>query len=269
MNSTAVCMPQLTLRALPGLPVIQPGDDLGGIVAQGLDEAGIALRDGDVLVVTSKVVSRAEDRFVDLAAVEVSRRADVLAAEVGMDPRLAALILQESTAVSRAAPGALIVRHRLGSVSANAGIDLSNAAPPGEAAPGRGPWALLMPEDPDASAERLRAELGARAGVELGVVISDSLGRPFRQGSVGAAVGVAGMAATIDHRGSADLFGRVLEHTVTALADQVAAAADLVAGQGAEGRAVVHVRGLCWARVRAAESSARALLRPVEEDLYA
>lgn len=268
MADSAICAPSLALCAVPGLPVVGPGDDLSAIVARGLEGAGIALRRGDVLVITSKVVSRAEGGFVDLAAVEASPRARALAAEVGMEPRLAELILRESVAVSRAAPGALIVRHRLGFVSANAGIDQSNAAPP-DAAPGSGPWVLLVPADPDASAERLRADLAARFGVELGVVISDSLGRPFRLGSVGAAVGIAGMAAIIDHRGSRDLFGRELEHTVTGLADQVAAAADLVAGQGAEGRALVHVRGLRWERVRARESSARALLRPAEEDLYA
>jgi coenzyme F420-0:L-glutamate ligase/coenzyme F420-1:gamma-L-glutamate ligase len=245
--------------------VVRPGDDLAELALQGTQRAGIQLMDCDVLVVASKVVSRAENRFVDLAAVEPSGRAERLAARIGKDPRLVELVLGEAAAVSRAAPGVLIVRHRLGFVSAEAGIDFSNAEPPGTA-PGRGPWALLLPENPDASAGSLRAELERRTGRRLGVIVSDSHGRPFRLGSVGAAIGLSGLPAVWDQRGERDLFGRVLEHTLTAFADQIAIVADLVAGQAAEGRGMVHVRGLGFPT---STDTARALCRPVEQDLYA
>jgi coenzyme F420-0:L-glutamate ligase/coenzyme F420-1:gamma-L-glutamate ligase len=245
--------------------MIAPGDDLGALVAGGLDRACLGLEDGDVIVVVSKAVSRAEGRFVDLATVEPSARALEAARETGKDARLCELVLREASAVSRKAKGALVVRHRLGFVSGDAGIDASNALPPG-AAPGSGPWALLLPSDPDASAERIRQHLAARGGKAIGVIVSDSFGRPFRLGTVGAAIGVAGMPALWDQRGNADLHGRVLQHTLTALADQVAAAADLVAGQADERRAAVHVRGLSFPT---GEHSAAELYRAPDQDLYA
>jgi coenzyme F420-0:L-glutamate ligase/coenzyme F420-1:gamma-L-glutamate ligase len=202
---------------------------------------------------------------VDLTTVAPSERARAVALETGKDPRVCELVLRESQAISRSAKGALVVRHRLGFVSADAGIDASNAAPR-DAAPGSGPWALLLPSDPDASAERIRRAFEERAGAAIGVVISDSFGRPFRLGTVGAAIGVAGIPALWDQRGGVDLFGRVLQQTMTALADQVAAAADLVAGQAAEGRAVVHVRGLAFP---VGAHAASELYRPADQDLYA
>jgi coenzyme F420-0:L-glutamate ligase/coenzyme F420-1:gamma-L-glutamate ligase len=262
---TAVqCAPTLFLTALPGLPRVEPGGDIAELISQALVRAELSLQDGDVLVVTSKLFSRAEDRFVDLAQVVPSARARELAQEVGKDARMVELILRESTQVSRRAPNVLIVRHRLGFVSANAGIDLSNTRP--SAAAGEGPWALLLPENPDASAQRVRSGLEARSGARIGVVVSDSHGRPFRLGSVGMAIGLAGLPALYNQVGQRDLDGRPLETTVTALADQVAAAADLVAGQAAEGRPVVLVRGLSF---EPGESSARQLLRPAKQDLYA
>ena len=259
------CASRLELVALPGLPVVAPGDDLAELIAEGIARASLALADGDVLVVTSKIVSRTQGRFVDLAGVTPSAEATALGAEIGKDPRFVELILRESTSVSRKARGAVVVRHKLGFVAANAGIDSSNAAPAG-AAPGSGPWALLLPEDPDAAAEGIRAALAARSGARIGVVISDSFGRPFRLGTVGAAIGLAGLPALWDRRGEDDLFGRKLEQTITALGDQVAAAADLVAGQAGEGRAVVLVRGLSFPVVA---QPAAALVRPAAEDLYA
>lgn len=259
------CDGRLELQALPGLPVVGAGDDLVAILAEGLRRAGVELRDGDVLVLVSKVVSRAEGRFVDLTTVEPSDRARAVALETGKDARLCELILRESQHVSRVGPGALVVRHRLGFISADAGIDASNAAPDVTLA-SPGPWALLLPADPDGSAERIRRALHERSGATIGVVISDSLGRPFRLGTVGAAIGVAGLPPLWDRRGEPDLFGRVLQQTVTALADQVAAAADLVAGQAAEGRAAIHVRGLAFP---AGAHSAAELYRPLERDLYA
>jgi coenzyme F420-0:L-glutamate ligase/coenzyme F420-1:gamma-L-glutamate ligase len=249
---TPECASSLALTALPEFPIVRRGDDLAALIEEGLASADITLRDGDVLVVTSKIVSRAEGRRVRLEDVEVSPRASDLAATIDKDPRLVELILGESVAVSRATRGVLIVRHRLGFVSANAGIDASNVE--------RG--VLLLPIDPDRSAETIRSRFDAR----IGVIISDSLGRPFRLGTVGTAIGLAGLPGIVDHRGRRDLFGRPLEHTVTGFADEIAAAADLVAGQAAEGRAVIHVRGL---RFSAARHAASELLRPVQEDLYA
>lgn len=247
----------LELRPLRGLPIVQPGDDLAALALEAVRRSEVTLADGDVLAVASKVVSRAEGRFVELAAVRPSPRAVEVAARTGKDPRLCELVLSESVAVSRAAPGVLVVRHRLGFVCANAGIDASNASPG---------HVLLLPVDPDASAERLRQALSAASGARVAVVITDSHGRPFRLGSVGVAIGASGLPPLADLRGQPDLGGRPLEITMTALADQVAAAADLVAGQAAEGRALVLVRGLAFAPSRA---GAAALCRPVAEDLYA
>ena len=237
----------ITATAISGLPVIRPGDDLAALIA-----ARAAFLDGDVLVVASKLVSRAEDRFIDLASIAPGARAKELAAITGHDPAHVEMILRESSAVSRAARGVLITRHRLGFVVANAGIDFSNV--------GRDRGVLLLPIDPDASAARLAATLGCA------VVISDSFGRPFRRGSIGTAIGCAGLPALFDQRGRADLFGRALEHTETALADQIAAMADLTLGQADEARGAAIVRGI---RFTPARSSARDLLRPADEDLYA
>jgi len=259
------CSHRLEVLALPGMPLVAPGDDVPALVARALSGAGVSLADGDVLVVTSKILSRAEGRFVELPRVEPSARATELAREVNKDPRAVELILRESTAISRRAPGVLVVRHRLGFVVANAGIDSSNAVPP-DARPGSGPWALLLPEAPDASAAAIRAKLEAESRARVGIVISDSFGRPFRLGTVGTAIGVSGLPPLWDRRGEPDLFGRALETTVTALADQVAAVADLVAGQAAERRPVVLVRGLGFAP---SDRGAGALLRPAAEDLYA
>lgn len=264
-SDRAACAARLEIEALPGLPIIRPGDSLAALTLAALAATQRELRDGDVLVFASKVVSRAEGRFVDLARVAVSPAAAALAQDVDKDPRLVELILGESQAISRRARGVLVVRHRLGFILANAGIDQSNAAPP-EAPPGSGPWVLLLPEAPDRSAEVLRAALAKATGAAVGVVISDSFGRPFRLGTVGAAIGLAGVPALWDQRGEPDLFGRRLEHTVTALGDQIAAAADLVAGQAAEGRAVVLVRGLEFA---VGAHTARELYRLPGEDLYA
>lgn len=238
--------PELSISAIPGLPRIEFQDDLGALI---LERAKLDAY--DVVVVASTLISKAEGRRVPLDGVDVGEAAAGLAVEVDKDPRLVELVLRESTRVSRAIPGVLIVRNRLGVVSANAGIDRSNT--------GDGESVLLLPEDPDASARRLSETLGCA------VVISDSLGRPFRFGTVGAAIGVAGLPALWDRRGQVDLDGRLLEHTQVALADQVAAAADLVMGQADEGRGVVVVRGLRFER---SDSSAEELCRPVDRDLY-
>ena len=250
----------LTLTGLPGIPRVQPGDDLAELIAVALVRANLFLQDGDVLVVTSKLVSKAEDRFVDLRTVTPSARAERVAVAVNKDPRLVELILSESTAISRLRRDVLIVRHRLGFTLANAGIDHSNVGGLDEN------WVLLLPIDPDDSAQRLRVALQTHTGVAPGVVISDSHGRPFRVGTMNVAIGIAGLPAVRDMRGDLDMDGRVLRVTVTGLGDELAAAAGLVTGQGAEGLPVVLLRGL---DLPAETGRATDLVRSIDMDLYA
>jgi coenzyme F420-0:L-glutamate ligase/coenzyme F420-1:gamma-L-glutamate ligase len=250
----------LTLHAVPDFPRVRPGDDLAGLLADRLTASALVPRAGDVIVLAQKIVSKAEGRIVDLASVAASARAVALAAEVGKDPRLVEVILSESVRVVRHRPNLLIMEHRLGFVMANAGVDHSNLGAPG------GPdQVLLLPEDPDASAAQLRAALMARFGVAVAVVITDSFGRPWRRGSAGVAIGAAGLPSLVDLRGTPDLFGRTLEVTLVGLADEVAAAASLLQGQGAEGQPAVLLRGLNWS---APEAPAAALVRPPAEDLF-
>ncbi len=250
---------QVTLAALPGIPDVQPGDDLARLIISALDAAHLTLDARDVLVVTSKLVSKAEGRYVDLRTVTPSARAERVAARTRKDPRLVELILRESTAISRIGGEVLIVRHRLGFTLANAGIDHSNVGREGE------DWVLLLPENPDASARALRARLAEWSGAAPGVIISDSHGRPWRIGTVGVAIGLAGLPGVWDRRGELDRYGRMLRVTVTGLGDEIAAAAGLVSGQAAEGRPVVLVRGLA---LPPGEGCAAELIRPLEQDLY-
>jgi len=245
----------LTLRAIPGLPMVAPGDDLAGLLGDAL--AGMPPADGDVLVLAQKIVSKAEGRIVDIETVTASPRATELAAEIGKDPRVVEVILGEAVRVVRSRPNLLIVEHKRGWVMANAGVDQSNVGGTGKL--------LLLPEDPDASAERLRAALSARFGVKLAVVINDSFGRAWRRGTAGIAIGSAGLPSLIDLRGQPDLFGRILEVSIIGYADEIAAAASLLMGQAAEGQPAVLVSGLSWT---APESPASALVRPPAEDLF-
>ena len=261
MSYIASSAPSLTLTALPSIPDVRPGDDVAALLLDALGRAGLALRDGDVVAVAQKIVSKAEGRQVRLADVTPTARAEELAAVVGKDARLIELILRESTAVSRLRPGVIIVRHRLGFTSANAGIDRSNV----QLAGGEEEAVLLLPRDPDASAAALRDALLAATGAAVGVVITDSHGRPFRLGTVGVAIGVAGIPALWDRRGEADLYGYRLQHTDVGLADEIAAAAGLLMGQAAEGLPAVLIRGL---RLPPAEGRATDLVRPPELDLY-
>ena len=225
----------ISLTALDGIPEIRPGDDLAALIAAALAAAGIGLEGGDVLVVTQKVVSKAEGRVVDLATVTPGPEAQAWAAQWGKDARQVELVLQESAEVLRMAPGGLIIsRTRHGFVCANAGVDLSNV--------GSGDLATLLPVDPDASARALRDRLGELAGARPGVVISDSFGRPWRNGIVNVAIGCAGLEPLVDLRGTADADGRVMHSTVIAVADELASAADLAGGKAAR-RPVVLVRG--------------------------
>jgi coenzyme F420-0:L-glutamate ligase / coenzyme F420-1:gamma-L-glutamate ligase len=250
---------ELRLRALPGIPEVAPGDDLCALVLGGLQACGEQLHDGDVLVLAQKIVSKAEGRLVDLATVQPSDEALALAARSGKDPRLVELTLRESTEVLRCRPGVIVVEHRTGFVMANAGIDQSNVRQRGEG------MALLLPLDPDASCATLRARLHAATGADVAVLIIDSHGRAWRQGTVGVAIGAAGMPALLDLRGHPDRHGRALQITQVGLADELAAAASLLMGQAQEGRPVVLARGVPGVP---GAGCAADLVRPREIDLF-
>lgn len=252
----------LVLTPLPGLPLVGPGDRLDELVLEAIERAGIFLADGDILVLAQKIVSKAEGRMVNLARVVPSPRAVGLAGQIDKDPRLVELILRESQEVLRTRPGAIIVVHRLGFVCANAGIDHSNVKGEGSA---EEEWVLLLPEDPDGSAERLRRQLEMATGTRIGVLIIDSHGRAWRNGTVGVAVGLSGLPGLVDLRGQEDLFGYQLRITQVGAADELAAAASLVMGQAAEGTPVVHARGFPYPL---REASLDELLRPKELDLF-
>ena len=250
----------LNIFAVPGLPMVQDGDDLPALIADALGRMNEALHDRDIVVIAQKIVSKAEGRTVDVATVTPSPEARRLAAQVGKDPRLVEVVLSDSAKVVRSRPNLMIMQHRLGFVMANAGVDHSNVAPNDGV-----DRALLLPLDPDGSAEAIRARLSERYGARVGVVINDSFGRPWRRGTAGVAIGCAGLPSLIDLRGKPDLFGRILEVSIVGFADEVAAAASLLQGQAAEGQPVVVVRGLTWS---APEAPVAAVIRPPEEDLF-
>jgi coenzyme F420-0:L-glutamate ligase/coenzyme F420-1:gamma-L-glutamate ligase len=251
---------RVQIIGLPGVPIVQPGDNLAALAISALVDADIAPEAGDVLVVAQKIVSKAEDRFVDVSAVTPSEEAEKLAAETKKDARFVEVVLAESKRIVRHRENLIIAEHRRGWVMANAGIDHSNVAP----RDGR-ERVLLLPVDPDASARALREELVAAYRVPVAVIISDSFGRPWRRGTVGIALGTAGLPSIIDWRGHPDLFGRALEVTETGFADEIAAAASLVMGQANEAMPMVLVRGLHWT---APEADGAALVRPPEHDLF-
>lgn len=243
---------KLTITGIPDLPEVTPGDDLAALLRSGMARAEIDPEPGDVIVLAQKIVSKAEGRIIDLAEITPSPRAMALAATARKDPRIVELILRESREVLRAAPGVIVVEDRRGLVMANAGIDASNVA-------GSDERVLLLPEDPDASARRLAEALG------LAVVINDSFGRAWRLGTCGTAIGVAGMPALLDLRGRPDRNGRPLQTSELALADEVAAAASLLMGQGDEGRPAIHMRGVPGVR---GDGRAADLIRPRNMDLF-
>ena len=221
--------PEVRIHGLQGIPLVQPGDDLAKLLADSLQKSNIRTADGDILVVTQKIVSKAEGRMVRLSGVSPSPRATELGKEIGKDPRKVEIILQESRRVLRAGrsaktgQGILICETRHGLICANAGVDESNLSDPDAV--------LLLPVDPDKSAERLRGEIRRMLDVELGVVITDSFGRPWRLGIVNVAIGVSGCPAIVDYKGKADYSGKLLTVTEIAVADEIAAVAGLVMGK--------------------------------------
>jgi coenzyme F420-0:L-glutamate ligase/coenzyme F420-1:gamma-L-glutamate ligase len=266
----------LTLTPLQHIPLIRHGDDLADILVRSLQASNLTLEDDDILVVTSKIVSKAEGRMVNLATVTPSERAVELARQSEKDPRVVELMLQESNAILRVRVGTIIVEHRLGFVCANAGIDHSNVTPTlspspngsswgGESGEGSEDWVLLLPRDPDQSSRLIREKIEAQTGKRIGVMIIDSHGRAWRIGTVGMCIGLSGVPALVDERGWKDLFGCELKITIVGVADELAAAASLMMGQAAEGTPAVHVRGFPYPL---REGSLKELLRPKDQDMF-
>lgn len=252
----------LTLTPLQHIPLIHQGDHLVDIVLSAIEKNDLSLKDQDILVFAQKIVSKAEGRAVNLVDVTPSPRAIELGTSLEKDPRLVELILGESREILRTRPGTIIVEHKLGFICANAGIDHSNVAGAGDS---KEEWILLLPADPDRSAEGMRREIQSRTGIQIGVLIIDSHGRAWRNGTVGVAIGLAGLPGLEDLRGKRDLFDFTLRITQVGVADELAAAASLVMGQAAEGTPVVHVRGFPYPL---RQSSLGELLRPKDQDLF-
>jgi coenzyme F420-0:L-glutamate ligase/coenzyme F420-1:gamma-L-glutamate ligase len=252
----------LTLTPLKNIPLIRQGDNLADIVVNALEKDKITAEDNDILVFAQKIISKAEGRAVNLARVIPSQKAVELARQIEKDARVIELILRESNAVLRTRPGTIIVEHKLGFICANAGIDHSNVAGIGDPAE---EWVLLLPAEPDGSAARLRNEIIARTGKSIAILIIDSHGRAWRNGTVGTAIGLAGLPGLQDLRGQPDLFGFELRITQVGVADELAAAASLAMGQAAEGTPIVHVRGFPYPL---REGSLEELIRPKEQDLF-
>jgi len=277
----------LTLSPLSNIPLIRQGDNLADIIVKALAADTIQLEDGDILVLAQKIVSKAEGRMVNLTTVTPSKRALELAEPTEKDPRIIELILQESNEILRMRPGAIIVEHKLGFVCANAGIDHSNVSPTGSnnfsrsniatapvPADGAGKvattnnpddWVLLLPENPDLSAEQIRKNIESVTNAQIGVLIIDSHGRAWREGTVGITIGISGLPGLLDLRGQPDMFGFRLRITQVGVADELASAASLMMGQAAEATPVVHVRGFPYPL---REGKLDELLRPKEQDLF-
>lgn len=259
----------LTLTPLQNIPLIRQDDNLADILLKSLQETGIELQNDDILVIAQKIVSKAEGRIRNIADVVPSARALELAEKSQKDARVVELMLQESNEVLRIRVGTIIVEHKLGFVCANAGIDHSNVTPPFPYGEGLGVKAeenvLLLPENPDRSARNIREQIKQKTGVNIGVMIIDSHGRAWRNGTVGICIGLSGLPALIDERGWKDLFGYTLQITVVGVADELAAAASLMMGQAAEGLPAVHVHGFPYPLK---EGSLKELIRPKNQDMF-
>jgi coenzyme F420-0:L-glutamate ligase/coenzyme F420-1:gamma-L-glutamate ligase len=254
----------MRLFAVRGLPLIQPGDDLPAQIVQQLDAQGEQLQPGDILVIAQKVVSKAEGRLVRLNDVAASAQAQELAEAVGKDPRVIQVVLDDSREVLRVRRGLLVVEQRSGWVCANAGVDRSNVQPDGES-----DYLALLPQDADASAAAIRAQLAALSGVaaeQLAVIINDSHGRAWRLGTTGVCIGCAGLPPVWNQRGLHDLFGYELVASEECIADELAAAASLMMGQSNEGRPVIVIRG--YRLPPAPPADAKSIQRPPETDVF-
>lgn len=253
-------MKNISINVIPSFPLITKGDDLGEVVLEAASNAALKLEDGDVLVVAQKVVSKAEGRLVKLEDIIPSEEANSLASETEKDPRLVQLIIDESTKVVRKKQGVMIVRHKLGHVGANAGIDQSNIEHSTEGS------ALLLPVAPDKSARQLKEFFRERCGISIGIVISDSMNRPWRLGTVGEAIGCSGLNVLDDRRGETDMYGRELKITLINQADALASIATLVMGETCEATPVVLIKGLN--QKMNSHQTAGDIIRPLEDDLF-
>jgi coenzyme F420-0:L-glutamate ligase/coenzyme F420-1:gamma-L-glutamate ligase len=249
---------QLTVFALAGIPLVQAGDDVCDLIIAALEQSDAELQDGDVVVVAQKIISKAEGRTVNLRDVRPGQEARELAAATDKEAEIVQLILDESRSILRHRPGVLIAEHKLGCVLANAGIDRSNVDPDDG-------QVLLLPADPDKSAAELRNALQAASGKTLGLIIADSVGRAWRMGTTGMALGAAGVESLANLRGRHDLFERELQVSEHAVADSVASTAELLMGEANEATPVVIVRGLNEGK---SSQTAKELLRPEHEDMF-
>jgi coenzyme F420-0:L-glutamate ligase / coenzyme F420-1:gamma-L-glutamate ligase len=252
----------LSLTPLQNIPLIRQNDNLADVLLKSLQKTNIQLHNNDILVVAQKIVSKSEGRAVNLATIVPSPRALELAEKSKKDPRVVELMLQESNEILRIRVGTIIVEHKLGFVCANAGIDHSNVAGGGNE---NEEYVLLLPEDPDQSARTIREQIKQKTGITTGVMVIDSHGRAWRNGTVGICIGLSGIPALVDERGWKDLFGYTLQITVVGVADELAAAASLMMGQAAEGIPAVHVRGFPYPL---GEGSLKELIRPKEQDMF-
>ncbi|HEY60759.1 MAG TPA: coenzyme F420-0:L-glutamate ligase [Anaerolineae bacterium] len=252
----------LVLSSITGIPLIKPGIDLSKVIFGALNQNGIRLTNRDVIVVTQKIVSKAENRYVNLIDIDPSKRAMEISETIQKDPRLIELILSESQQVLRMKEGTIIVEHRLGFICANAGIDHSNVkglyGDPED-------WYLLLPKNPDKSAQGIRDDIYGFCGTYVGILIIDSQGRAWRNGTIGTTIGLAGLPGLVDLRGYEDLFGYKLKVTQVAVADELAAAASLIMGQTKEKIPVVHVRGFPYSL---RDADLQELLRKKDLDLF-
>ena len=251
--------PQATLNIIPlqGIPLVQPGDDIGELIDHSLQRTGVDVLDGDIFVIAQKIISKAENRHVNLETVQPSTHSCAVAADCHKDPRLVEVILRESCEIIKCVPNILIVRHKLGFVMANAGVDHSNVNDTDEV--------LLLPENPNSSALNIKNNLNKKTHKNIAVLINDSFGRPFRLGTTGVCIGSAGIEVLDIKTGNKDLFGKTLVHTEIAVGDELAAAASLAMGQTDEAIPVVIIRGFDW---QAKDSDASALIRPTQQDLF-
>jgi len=251
--------PKVEVIGVTGIPIVKPGDDLPRLIVKAAERQGTPIRDGDVIVVSHIIVSRAEGRMVNLREVKPSPFAENVAESLGKDPRLVEVILRESKSIIRMGRGHLITETRQGFVCANSGVDQSNV--PGEDV------VALLPEDPDESARRIREGVERLTGRRVAVIVSDTHGRPLREGEINVAIGVSGMKPLRDRRGERDLFGYILRVKRTAVADEIASAAELVIGQADEGIPVAIVRG--YEFEPSEDATARDLIMPRDRDLFA
>ena len=249
-------MRSITLTAIEGIPMVNKGDDLAALIARGLDTTGLKPQPGDILVVCQKIVSKAEGRVVNLKDIEPSQFADALARRWEKDPRAVELVLRQTNRIVRNDRGVIIVETGPGWICANAGVDESNSLVDDSA--------ILLPEDPDSSARRIRTGIKNLYGVDIAVLITDTFGRPWRDGLTEICLGIAGMNPILDLRGTTDLAGRELHHTVVAIADELAAAAGLLMEKAAAVPAIL-VRGYAY---QPFDGSAKVLIRPAEADLF-